>query len=58
MLILSLILATHVPQEHYLSCDDYHWLRQELVESKLFTPTERFRIIEKWINHTDPKCFT
>ena len=57
MLLLSLLLATHVPQEQYLNCDDYKWLKEGIQSSTLFTPTEKFSIITKWIHHTDPKCF-
>ena len=57
MLLLSLLLATHVPQEQYLRCDDYEWLKEGIQSSTLFTPVEKFSIITKWIHHTDPKCF-
>jgi hypothetical protein len=57
MLSLSLILATHIPQSHYLRCNDYEWLKQGMQESELFTPIEKFDLITHWMNHTDPKCF-
>ena len=57
MLLLSLIFATHIPQEQYLRCEDYEWLKQGIIESELFTPSEQFNIITHWMNHTDSKCF-
>jgi hypothetical protein len=57
MLLLSLLLATHIPQEDYLRCQDYEWLKQGMEETTLFTPAEKFDIILHWMEHTDPKCF-
>ena len=57
MLSLALILASHIPSEHFLRCDDFEWLKEGVEESELFTPRERSDMILHWINHTDPKCF-
>ena len=58
MLLLSLLLATHIPQEDYLRCQDYEWLRNGVNESDLFSPSEKSDMILHWIEHTDPQCFT
>ena len=58
MLLLSLLLATHIPQEDYLRCQDYEWLKQGMLESELFSPIEKSDYILHWIEHTDPQCFT
>ena len=58
MLLLSLLIATHVPTDMYLSCEDYDWLAQGLMESKLFTPSQTVEILQRWITHTDPHCFS
>ena len=58
MILLALLISHHVPVEHYLKCDDYMWLRNGLMESEIFTPSEKADILIRWINHTDPKCFT
>ena len=47
----------HVPPENYLKCEDYHWLKEGIESSTLFTPAEKFSIITRWIEHTDPACF-
>jgi hypothetical protein len=57
MILFSLIFATHIDPSLYLRCKDYHWLKQGMYESELFTPLEKFDFITHWMNHTDPKCF-
>ena len=57
MLSLLTIFAMHVPTELLLRCEDYHWLKQGVEESNLFTPSERFEMIINWMEHTDPHCF-
>ena len=57
MLSLALIFFSHVPVENYLRCEDYHWLKQGLEETTLFTPAEKSEILINWIEHTDPSCF-
>jgi len=47
----------HVPQDMYLKCKDYKWLKEGMETSTLFTPAEKFDIILHWMNHTDPSCF-
>ena len=58
MFLLALLISHHVPVEQYLKCDDYLWLKEGLEEVDFFTPAEKSEILIKWINHTDPKCFT
>ena len=57
MLSLALIFFSHVPPEHLLRCEDYHWLKEGIQSSTLFTPAEKFDIISRWIEHTDEQCF-
>ena len=57
MLSLLTIFAMHVPPENYLKCEDYHWLKEGIETTTLFTPAEKFSIITRWIEHTDPACF-
>ena len=57
MLSLLSVLFMHVPQDMYLRCEDYEWLKEGLESSTLFTPAEKSEIILKWIEHTDPHCF-
>ena len=57
MLSLLTILALHVPPEDFLRCKDYHWLKEGIESSTLFTPREKFDITIHWMNHTDPHCF-
>ena len=57
MLSLLTVFAFHIPQEYYLKCEDYHWLKEGIESSTLFTPSEKFQIITRWIEHTDPACF-
>jgi hypothetical protein len=57
MLSLLTIFAMHVPPENYLRCEDYHWLKNGIQETNLFTPAEKFEIILNWMEHTDPHCF-
>jgi hypothetical protein len=57
MLSLALIFFSHVPPENYLRCEDYHWLKQGLEETELFTPFEKSDLLIHWMNHTDPHCF-
>ena len=57
MLSTLAVLFMHVPKDMYLKCEDYHWLKQGIQETTLFTPTEKFQIITKWIEHTEPSCF-
>jgi len=47
----------HVPQDMYLRCEDYEWLKEGIQSSTLFTPAQKAEIILKWIEHTDPHCF-
>ena len=57
MLSLALIFFSHVPPEHLLKCEDYYWLKEGIESSTLFTPAEKFDIITRWIEHTEPHCF-
>ena len=57
MLSLALIFFSHVPPENLLRCEDYHWLKEGIESSTLFTPSEKFDIITRWIEHTEPSCF-
>ena len=57
MFLLSFILATHVPQELYLKCDDYQWLKTRTLETNALTPRQKFNMIVRWATHTDSKCF-
>ena len=57
MLSLLTVFAMHVPSENLLKCEDYEWLKEGIEQSELFTPMERFNIITRWIEHTDPHCF-
>ena len=57
MLSLMTVFAMHVPPSNYLKCDDYEWLKQEVQDSNVFTPVEKFEIILNWMEHTDPHCF-
>ena len=57
MLLLSLLLATHVPEEQYLRCKDYDWLKERAVSSELLSVTQKMDLITHWMNQTDPKCF-
>jgi len=47
----------HVPSDLLLKCEDYHWLKEGIESSTLFTPTQKFEIILKWMEHTEPSCF-
>ena len=47
----------HVPSDMYLKCEDYKWLKEGMEDTTLFTPSEKFEIITKWIEHTEPSCF-
>jgi hypothetical protein len=47
----------HVPQDMYLRCEDYEWLKEGIETTTLFTPAQKTEIILKWIEHTDPHCF-
>ena len=47
----------HIPQDLLLRCEDYHWLKEGIERTTLFTPAEKFAIITKWIEHTEPSCF-
>jgi len=57
MILLSLLLATHVPQSNYLRCEDFEFLSQGLLESELFSVSEKVSLVFKWMDHTDPVCF-
>jgi hypothetical protein len=57
MLSFALIFFSHVPPEDFLRCEDYLWLKQGIEETTLFTPAQKFDIITRWIEHTDPACF-
>ncbi len=57
MLSFLTVLAMHVPSEHLLRCEDYVWLKEGIQSSTLFTPSEKFQIITRWIEHTEPSCF-
>ena len=57
MLSLLTVFAMHIPKDMYLNCEDYHWLKEGIESSTLFTPAEKFNIITRWIEHTDEKCF-
>ena len=57
MLSLLTVFAMHVPQDMYLKCKDYKWLKEGIETSTLFTPMQKTEIILKWMEHTDPHCF-
>jgi len=57
MLSLALIFFSHVPPEDFLRCEDYHWLKEGIESSTLFTPREKFDFILHWMEHTEPSCF-
>jgi len=57
MLSLLTVFALHVPPSDYLTCEDYKWLKSAVEEVDFFTPSQKFNIITRWINHTDPHCF-
>jgi hypothetical protein len=57
MFLLSLLFATHVPQDLYFKCDDFDWLKERTLRSELLSVSKKIDIISNWINHTDPKCF-
>ena len=57
MLSSLAVLFMHVPAEMYLKCEDYHWLKQGIEETTLFTPFEKSDLLIHWMNHTDPHCF-
>ena len=57
MLSLFTVLFMHVPQDMYLQCEDYKWLKEGIETSTLFTPMQKTEIILKWMEHTDPHCF-
>jgi hypothetical protein len=57
MLSLFTVLFMHVPQDMYLRCEDYEWLKEGIETTTLFTPAQKFDIITNWIDHTDPRCF-
>jgi hypothetical protein len=57
MLSLLTVLFMHVPPEDYLRCEDYEWLKEGIQSSTLFTPSQKFDIITRWIEHTEPSCF-
>lgn len=47
----------HVPPADYLTCEDYDWLKKGVMETEFFTPGQKFAIILKWMEHTNPHCF-
>jgi hypothetical protein len=47
----------HVPPADYLTCEDYDWLKKGVMETELFTPGQKFDLILRWMEHTDPHCF-
>ena len=57
MLSLLTVFAMHVPQDMYLKCEDYHWLKEGIETTTLFSPAEKFNIITRWIEHTESSCF-
>ncbi len=57
MLSLLTIFAMHVPPSDYLKCEDYHWLKNALDETEIFTPLQKFDIKLRWMEHTEPSCF-
>ena len=57
MLSTLAVLVMHVPSDMYLKCEDYHWLKEGIESSTLFTPVEKFQIITRWIEHTEASCF-
>ena len=57
MLSLITVLFMHVPPEDLLRCEDYEWLKEGIESSTLFTPAQKFNIITRWIEHTEPHCF-
>jgi hypothetical protein len=57
MLSTLAVLFMHIPSDLLLKCEDYHWLKEGIEETTLFTPAEKFAIITKWIEHTEPSCF-
>ena len=57
MILFSLLLATHVPQEQYLRCKDYEWLTERTLSSEILSVSQKIDFITRWLHHTDPKCF-
>ena len=57
MFLLSLLFATHVPQDLYFKCDDFDWLKERALRSELLSVSKKIEIISNWMHHTDPKCF-
>ena len=57
MFFLPILLASHIPQDLYLRCEDYEWLKERALSSELLTVSEKINFITHWMNHTDPKCF-
>ena len=57
MLSTLAVLFMHIPSDLLLKCEDYHWLKEGIESSTLFTPVEKFEITLKWMEHTEPSCF-
>ena len=57
MLSLLTVFAMHVPPSEYLKCEDFDWLANGLARTELLTVSEKFDILTKWMEHTDPHCF-
>jgi hypothetical protein len=47
MLSLLSVLFMHVPQDMYLRCEDYEWLKEGIETTTLFTPAQKTEIGRK-----------
>jgi len=58
MFLLSLFLTASQPDPKLLmSCDDFSWLLQGVVESELLSPGQKIEFIGRFMQATDPACF-
>ena len=58
MLFLSLLLfSADVDPRYLLSCEQYDWLVSGVYKSQLLTPSEKLKLIFRFADGTDPKCF-
>ena len=57
MILFSLLFATHVPQDLYLRCGDFEWLKERALRSEILSISQKIDFITHWLNHTNPECF-
>ena len=57
MFFLPILLASHVPQDLYLRCGDYEWLKERALSSEILSVSDKINFITHWMNHTNPECF-